>query len=164
MPVLPFMSAAERSPRKTRSSSSGARTAASTRAAADVHTAPAPVEMRGVGVLHCDAVDCMCDKCGSAEHCTDMCPHFRLPRFSDADAVQPSAARTAQLRAEGNAAPIIIDATVRRMSGAGLSCSLLTIVAGVAWLGFHDVPASAADLRRRLSSFLKSKDAATDAR
>ena len=160
MPTAPFMSAAERSPRKTRSSSSGARTATSTRAAADLQTAPAQVEMRG-GALHHDAIDCTCDKCGSAKHRTDKCPHYQRPRLNDADAVQPSAARVAQLRAEGKAAPIIIEATVKRMCGSGLNCFFLTILAGLAWLGFGAVPNSVAELRRRLSSFLKSKDAAT---
>lgn len=76
----------------------------------------------------------------------------------------PSPAQLAQIRAESAAAPTYIDAKVKKVKkidGSGLSCFFLMMLAGLAWLGIEAVPATVTALRRRISTFFRTRDAAT---
>jgi hypothetical protein len=76
----------------------------------------------------------------------------------------PSPAQLAQIRTESAAAPTYIDAKVKKVKkidGSGLSCFFLMMLAGLAWLGIEAVPATVTALRRRISTFFRTRDAAT---
>ena len=93
-------------------------------------------------------------------HLDEDCPSFNQPSVNDPDAERRSPAERARIRAEGKAAPTIITASVERMDGSELSCFFHTVLAGLARAGIAEAPASVAALRRVVSKFLLSREAA----
>ena len=103
-----------------------------------------------------------CDRCGKPGHDAVHCAHFPRARCcGHADAAQPDAAELARNRAESEAPDVTIAATVEKMNGSGLSCFFLTVVAGLARLGVARAPPSVPALRRAISVFLLSAEAAS---